>query len=69
MYSFSPKLRLYSIILIVSGLVLFGIGYALNHGLDGTKISEMMEAVHGGTSHHVPTNSAELVGLKITMLI
>jgi uncharacterized membrane protein YqjE len=62
MYSFSPKLRLYSIILIVSGLVLFGIGYALNHGLDGTKISEMMEAAHGGTSHHVPTNSAELVG-------
>lgn len=62
MYSFSPKLRLYSIILIVSGLVLFGIGYALNHGLDSTKISEMMEAAHGGTSHHVPTNSAELVG-------
>jgi hypothetical protein len=62
MYSFSPKLRLYSIILIVSGLVLFGIGYALNHELDGTKISEMMEAAHGGTSHHVPTNSAELVG-------
>jgi hypothetical protein len=49
--------------------VLFGIGYALNHGLDGTKISEMMEAAHGGTSHHVPTNSAELVGLKTTMLI
>jgi hypothetical protein len=22
----------------------------------------MMEAAHGGTSHHVPTNSAELVG-------
>jgi hypothetical protein len=40
MYSFSPKLRLYSIILIVSGLVLFGIGYALNHGLDGLKFQK-----------------------------
>lgn len=62
MYSFSPKLRLYSIILIVTGLVLFGIGYALNHGMDSTKITDMMEAVHHGSDHHTPTNSAELVG-------
>ena len=62
MYSFSPKLRLYSIILIVTGLVLFGIGYALNHSLDDVKITEMMEAVHHGSDHHVPTNSAETIG-------
>jgi hypothetical protein len=37
MYSFSPKLRMYSIILIVVGLVLFGIGYALNHSIDKLK--------------------------------
>lgn len=61
MYSFSPKLKLYSIILIVVGLLLFGIGYILNHGLDSTKIESMMTAVHN-SGHHTPTNSAELVG-------
>lgn len=30
MYSFSPKIRLYSIIMLVVGLVLFGIGYGIN---------------------------------------
>lgn len=58
MYSFSPKLKLYSIILIVVGLVLFGIGFMLTNGLDSAKIETMMEAVH----HKIPTNSVELVG-------
>lgn len=62
MYSFSPKLRLYSIILIVVGLVLFGIGYVLNHDLDSPKIEAMMNAVHHGSDHHTPMNSSELVG-------
>ena len=34
MYSFSPKLRLVSIILLVAGLVLFAAGYFMNHGLE-----------------------------------
>ncbi|MBN9338389.1 MAG: quinol:cytochrome C oxidoreductase, partial [Chryseobacterium sp.] len=61
MYSFSPKLRLYSIILIVVGVVLFGIGYALNHGLDDTAISHWMESVHS-KGHEAPSHSSELVG-------
>lgn len=62
MYSFSPKLKLYSIILIVVGLVLFGVGYMLNHHLDDAAITSMMESVHHGNEHHTPMNSAELVG-------
>ena len=62
MYSFSPKLKLYSIILIVVGLVLFGIGYLLNHGLNESAIQTMMDNVHHGTEHHTPMNSSELVG-------
>ena len=46
MYSFSPKLRLYSIILIVVGLVLFGIGYAVNHSIDEAKVEQMVAAKH-----------------------
>lgn len=61
MYSFSPKLRLYSIILIVVGVALFGIGYALNHGLDDTAISHWMESVHS-KGHEAPSHSSELVG-------
>ncbi|KIA90011.1 quinol:cytochrome C oxidoreductase [Kaistella jeonii] len=61
MYSFSPKLRLYSIIFIVLGLVLFGAGYFMNHGMDDAKIEHMMEAAHPG-GVQAPTNSSELVG-------
>ncbi|MBU4538693.1 MAG: quinol:cytochrome C oxidoreductase [Weeksellaceae bacterium] len=61
MYSFSPKLRLYSIIFIVLGLVLFGAGYFMNHGMDDARIEHMMEAVHAG-GNHAPTNSSEMVG-------
>jgi len=61
MYSFSPKLRLYSIIFIVLGLVLFGAGYFMNHGTDDAQIEHMMEAVHAG-GNHMPSNSSEMVG-------
>ena len=61
MYSFSPKLKLYSIILIVVGVVLFGIGYALNHGLDDATINHWMESVHSN-GHETPSHSSELVG-------
>ena len=60
MYSFSPKLKLYSIILIVVGLVLFGIGYMLNHGLDDSAIKTMMEGVHHGKN--TAMHSSELIG-------
>ena len=60
MYSFSPKLKLYSIILIVVGLVLFGIGFMLNHGLDDSAIKTMMEGVHTGKS--TAMHSSELIG-------
>lgn len=59
MYSFSPKLRLISIILLVAGLVLFGIGYSMNHSIDNAKVEQMMEAVHA-SGHHAPTHSSEL---------
>lgn len=60
MYSFSPKLKLISIVLIVLGLLLFGAGYAVNHGLDQAKIENMMKDAH---SHvNVPANSSETVG-------
>lgn len=61
MYSFSPKLRLYSIILIVLGFVLFGIGYFMNHSIDEVRIEHMMESVHAG-GHDAPSNSSEMVG-------
>lgn len=61
MYSFSPKLRLYSIILIVVGLVLFGIGFGLNKSIDETTISHWMEAVHSA-GHDAPSHSSEMVG-------
>ncbi|AYO58626.1 quinol:cytochrome C oxidoreductase [Chryseobacterium sp. 6424] len=61
MYSFSPKLRLYSIILIVLGLVLFGAGYLMNHNIDDARIEHMMEIAHAG-GDHTPTHSSELVG-------
>ena len=61
MYSFSPKLRLYSIIFIVLGLVLFGAGYFMNHGIDDAKIEHLMEAVHAGGLNK-PTHSSELIG-------
>ena len=61
MYSFSPKLRLYSIIFIVLGLVLFGAGYFMNHGIDDARIEHMMEAAHSG-GITAPTHSSEMVG-------
>ena len=61
MYSFSPKLRLYSIIFIVLGLVLFGAGYFMNHRMDDARIEHMMEAAHA-SGNHAPTNSSQMVG-------
>ncbi|WP_294247978.1 quinol:cytochrome C oxidoreductase [uncultured Chryseobacterium sp.] len=61
MYSFSPKLKSTSIILLVVGLVLFGIGFFLNRGISTEKIEHMMEAVHA-SGHTAPTHSSEMVG-------
>ncbi|MGA9213308.1 quinol:cytochrome C oxidoreductase [Kaistella sp.] len=61
MYSFSPKLRLYSIVFILLGLVLFGAGYFMNHGVDEAQIEHMMEAVHA-SGNNLPSNSNELLG-------
>lgn len=61
MYSFSPKLRLISIILLAAGLVLFGLGYFMNHGFDDAKIEHMMETVHA-SGHTAPSHSSEMVG-------
>lgn len=61
MYSFSPKLKSTSIILLVVGLVLFGIGFFLNKGISTEKIEQMMEAVHA-SGHTAPTHSSEMVG-------
>ncbi len=61
MYSFSPKLRLYSIIFIILGLGLFGAGYFMNHGLDEAQIEHRMEEVHAG-GKTAPTHSSEMIG-------
>ena len=61
MYSFSPKLKSTSIILLVVGLVLFSAGFFLNKGITTEKIEHMMEAVHSA-GHDSPTHSSEMVG-------
>ena len=61
MYSFSPKLKSTSIILLVVGLVLFGIGFFLNNGISEERIKDMMHAVHSA-GHDAPTHSSEMVG-------
>ncbi len=61
MYSFSPKLKSTSIILLVVGLVLFGIGFFLNKGISTERIEHMMEALHA-SGHDAPTHSSEMVG-------
>lgn len=61
MYSFSPKLKLTSIILIVVGLVFFVAGYFINHSYDENAIAHMMEVVHN-SGHTAPTHSSELIG-------
>jgi len=42
MYNFSPKLRIYSIILIILGLVLYGVGYSVNHSIDKAGVEQMV---------------------------
>lgn len=61
MYSFSPKLKSTSIILLVVGLVLFAVGFFMNKGLTTEKIEHMMEALHA-SGHTAPTHSSEMVG-------
>jgi hypothetical protein len=61
MYSFSPKLKSTSIILLVVGLVLFAVGFFLNRGISTEKIEHMMEALHA-SGHTAPTHSSEMVG-------
>ena len=67
MYSFSPK-----IIKIIfyhtnrNWISVVRYWLCFKPQLDDVKITEMMEAVHHGSDHHVPTNSAEtIVGHKI----
>ncbi|WP_209389591.1 MULTISPECIES: quinol:cytochrome C oxidoreductase [unclassified Chryseobacterium] len=61
MYSFSPKLKSASIILLVVGLVLFAVGFFMNKGMSTEKIEHMMEALHA-SGHTAPTHSSEMVG-------
>ena len=61
MYNLSPKIRLASIVLLIAGLVLFAVGYFMNHSLDHAAIEHMMENVLAA-GHHAPTHSSELVG-------
>lgn len=61
MYSLSPKLRLYSLIFLVAGLVLFAVGFAMNHGIDETKVEHILESNHE-IANAKPTHSSQLVG-------
>lgn len=58
MYTFSSKLRLFSIVLLVAGLVLFGAGYMMNHKIDDAQIEQMMADSHK-SGHNAPTHSHE----------
>lgn len=58
MYTISSKLRIFSIILLLLGLVLFGIGYTSNHKIDDAKVEQMISESHA-KGHHAPTNSHE----------
>lgn len=61
MYSFSPKLRLTSIILIIAGLAVFAAGYFINKSYDSAAVEHMMEEVFA-SGHTAPTHSSEMVG-------
>lgn len=61
MYQFSSKLKLVSIVLLIAGLVLFAVGYFMNHSIDDTKAEHMMEAINSA-GHTSAMNSNELVG-------
>ncbi|KQR95345.1 quinol:cytochrome C oxidoreductase [Chryseobacterium sp. Leaf180] len=61
MYSFSPKLKSTSLILLVLGLVLFSVGYFMNSSLSTEKIKGMMDAIHA-SGHDAPTHSSEMNG-------
>lgn len=61
MYSFSPKLKSTSLILLVLGIILFSVGFFMNSGLSTEKIEHMMEAVHA-SGHDAPTHSSEMNG-------
>lgn len=61
MYNFSSKFRMYAIVAIVIGIVLFGIGYFMNASIDDAQAGAYMEAVHTG-GHHAPTHSSVMVG-------
>lgn len=60
MYTFSPKLRLISIILLVGGLVLFGAGFFMNKGIETAQVEQMMVEAHKG-GHNAMTHSSELL--------
>ncbi len=59
MYSFSPKLKLVSIILLVAGLVLFAGGYFLNSSYDQPAVEQMMEQV-AAKGIDAPSHSSEV---------
>ena len=61
MYNFSSKLKLVSIVLLIAGVVLFAVGYFMNHSIDDTKVEHMMEAIHA-TGNTEALHSSELVG-------
>lgn len=61
MYTFSSKLKLFSLILLVGGIILFGVGYFVNHGIDEAQVEHKMEEAHKN-GYHMPSNSSELIG-------
>jgi len=60
MYSFSPKIKLYSIIMLVLGLVLFGIGYGINQSTNEAQVEKMIQKYDIDIINGPKSNSAQL---------
>jgi len=59
MYIFSHKLRIYSIILITLGLVLFSIGYFVNNSVDKGQIEQIVMSKGLDMEHQPKSNSIQ----------
>ncbi len=62
MYTFSNRLKIFSLAAVVSGILLFGIGYMSNpHSIEDIKAMEASHDSHGETAHASEAGHGEVV--------